>query len=108
MDSITFQIGELFFSWNERKSRANFKNHGVAFQEAATCWLDTYAVESYDEKHSDAETRWLMIGKSDVGRILACWYTERKFSEQEVIRLIGARRSTTSEKSLYYEKAKQR
>jgi uncharacterized DUF497 family protein len=108
MDSITFQIDDLFFSWDERKSRANFKNHGVAFQETATCWLDENTIETYDEEHSETETRWLMIGKSDVGRILTCWYTERRFGEQEVIRLIGARRSTTSEKSLYYEKAKQR
>ncbi len=106
MDSIIFQIGELFFRWDERKSRANFKNHGVAFQEAATCWLDESAVETYDEKHSDTEVRWLMIGKSDAGRILTCWYTERQFGKQEVTRLIGARRSTTSEKSLYYEKTK--
>jgi uncharacterized protein len=108
MDSITFQIGDLFFSWDERKSRGNFRNHGVAFQEAATCWLDGFAVEIYDEKHSEIETRWLMIGKSDVGRILTCWYTERQFGDQEIIRLIGARHSTFSEKSMYYEEAKKR
>jgi hypothetical protein len=108
MDSINFQIGDLFFSWDERKSRENFRKHGVAFQEAATCWLDENAIETYDEEHSESETRWLMIGRSDVGRILTCWYTERRFGEQEVIRLIGARRSISSEKSMYYEEAKKR
>jgi hypothetical protein len=106
MGSINFQIGDLFFSWDERKSRANFKNHGVAFHEAATCWIDDDAIEIYDEAHSETETRWLMIGKSDVGRLLTCWYTERQFGEQEAIRLIGARRSTNSEKRMYYEKTK--
>jgi len=101
MERIAFQIGDLFFSWDERKSQINLRNHGVAFQEAATCWLDEQAVEVYDEVHSDSETRWLVIGRSDLGRLLTCWYTERQLGEQEVVRLIGARFSTSNEKSLY-------
>ncbi len=108
MDSITFQIDDIFFNWDERKSRSNFKNHGVAFQEAATCWLDDDAVEIYDDEHSETEPRWLMIGRSDLGRLLTCWYTERQFGEQEVVRLIGARVTTPTEKSLYYETTKER
>jgi len=60
-------------------------------------------VEVYDEVHSDSETRWLVIGRSDLDRLLTCWYTERQLGEQEVVRLIGARLSTSKEKSLYHE-----
>jgi len=80
----------------------------VAFQEAATCWLDDFAVETYDQKHSEFEARWLLLGKSEIGRLLACWYTERKFGGQESIRLIGARPATNIEKGIYYENAKKR
>jgi len=106
MEPVVFQLDNFLFSWDERKSRSNFKNHSVVFSEAATCWLDEYAVEAFDEEHSDIETRWLMIGKSDLGRLLTCWYTERKFGDQEVVRLIGARRATTREKRTYYETKK--
>jgi hypothetical protein len=102
MERIAFQIGDLFFSWDERKSQMNLRNHGVAFDEAATCWLDKKAVEVYDEMHSTLETRWLVIGRSDLGRLLTCWYTERLLGEQEVVRLIGSRLSTSTEKSLYH------
>lgn len=107
MDTITFQISDLLFSWDDRKNRANFKKHQVAFEESATCWLDEYAVEAYDKEHSDTETRWLLIARSDLGRLLTCWYTEKQFNNQEVIRIIGARPSTSSEKRLYYGKQSQ-
>lgn len=103
MEPVVFQLGDFLFSWDERKSRSNFKNHGVAFSEAATCWLDEYAIEKFDDEHSDTETRWLMIGKSDLGRLLTCWYTERKFGDQDIVRLIGARHATAKEKRIYYE-----
>lgn len=102
------QIGELLFTWDERKNRANFKKHGVAFQEAATCWQDDFAVEVYDEKHSAVETRWLVIDKSAARRLLICWYTERDWDEQQVLRLIGARPVTILERERYYENAKKR
>lgn len=77
----------------------------MAFQEAATCWLDQHAIEVYAEEHSDRETRWLVIGRSDIGRLLTCGYTERQLGKQEVVRLIGARLST-SEGRVYIMKQK--
>ncbi|NUO78861.1 BrnT family toxin [candidate division KSB1 bacterium] len=102
MNKITFQIGDFLFSWDARKSRANYKKHGVMFDEAATCWLDEYAKETYDEEHSQNEIRWLMIGRSDLDRLLICWYAERRIGQQQVIRLIGARLATLKEKEMYY------
>lgn len=102
MEQITSQIGDFFFSWDEGKSRANNKKHGVTFHEAATCWLDSYAREIYDEGHSQNETRWLMVGRSNLDRLLICWYTERKIGQQQIVRLIGARITTLKEKEFYY------
>ena len=102
MDKITFQIGDFLFSWDERKSHANDKKHGVTFYEAATCWSDEYARELYDEEHSQSEVRWLLIGRSDLNRLLICWYTERRIDQQQAIRLIGARNANTKEKVIYY------
>ena len=33
-------MGDVRFEWDARKSRANKKKHGVAFEEARTAFLD--------------------------------------------------------------------
>jgi uncharacterized DUF497 family protein len=106
IEATVLRLGNLQFTWDGRKARSNFKYHGVAFTEAATCWLDEFAIETFDEAHSDTEARWLVVGKSDLRRLLTCWYTERKSGDQDVIRLIGARRATAGEKRKYYETKK--
>jgi hypothetical protein len=58
MEPIQFEIGDFFFSWDEQKSRANLKNHGVHFQEAATCWLDGNAVEGPCKRRNTLANDW--------------------------------------------------
>ncbi len=57
MDKITFE-------WDEKKNRANQKNHGVSFEEAQSVFFDDNAIQFWDEGHSDQEDRFLMLGMS--------------------------------------------
>ena len=103
---IKFQFAGFKFSWDDTKARMNKRNHGVAFEEAASCWLDPLNVESADPEHSLNESRWLLVGASKLNRLLICWFTERQVNVDEVVRIIGARKVNLSER-LRYEENKQ-
>ena len=73
--------------------------HGVSFTEGRTVFDDPLYVDFYDLDHSEDEERYLIIGKSNRGRLLIVSYTERR----ELIRIISAREVTKSEREAYEE-----
>jgi len=85
--------------WDERKAAANLAKHGVSFEEATTVFDDPLYVDFYDPDHSSEEHRYIIIGKSRLGRLLLVSYTERG----HVTRLISAREVTRSEREAYEE-----
>jgi uncharacterized protein len=99
---MEFRIGRLIFEWDAAKAESNTEKHGVAFEDAATVFMDGSAKTYYDQEHSDAEDRYFSIGFARSGRLLAVWFTERG----ERLRLIGARRATPSEHKRYDADAK--
>jgi hypothetical protein len=106
--SIRFRLGDLSFAWDPAKAEANVHSHGVAFEEAATTWLDPRAIERFDEEHSEVEDRWLRIGAGLRGALLVVWSTERATGGQPVIRIIGARRTERKERMLYARQSRTR
>ena len=48
--------------WDERKAAANLKKHRVAFEDAATVFLDPLATTYPDPDHSSAEQREITVG----------------------------------------------
>ena len=60
---------KIRFKWNSYKDKANFRNHGLSFDEAKTVFYDENAVEFYDKDHSLGEDRYLMIGLSSKLRL---------------------------------------
>ena len=95
----------MTFEWDENKAAENERKHeGVTFKEAAETFLDANAVEDFDDEHSDAEEiRYLRIGNSSK-RLLRVSYTVRADeSEDEIIRIISARKGKTEEEEIYYE-----
>ncbi len=95
----------MTFEWDENKAAENEKKHeGVTFKEAVEIFLDANAVEGYDDEHSDAkEIRYLRIGNSSK-RLLRVSFTVRADeSEDEIIRIISARKGKTREQEIYYE-----
>lgn len=87
----------LNFEWDNAKAAANFRKHGVTFEQAAYAFRDPFGVEWIDEKTSYGEDRVILLGMSG-GQILSVVYTERN----ERIRIISARRATKHEKDKYY------
>ena len=89
----------LTFEWDEEKSKANLRKHGVSFDEAKTVFNDPFAMTIADPDHSAREDRYIDMGMSSRGRILLVWYTEREPN----IRIIGSRKATPSQRRQYEE-----
>jgi len=82
--------------YDNRKATSNLKKHGVSFDEAASCLLDSMALV-YEDNHAENERRWVLLGMSDQARLLVVVYTLRG----ESVRLISARKPTTKEVMCY-------
>ncbi len=79
------------------KARSNYKKHGVSFEEAATVLHDGMALVQEDID-SVNESRWILIGLSSKARLITVVYT---LINDEVIRLISARKATRKEAEYY-------
>jgi uncharacterized DUF497 family protein len=87
------------FAWDTSKAAANLKKHQVSFDEAKTVFFDDFAVQFFDEEHSDTEERFIMLGMSSNARLLVVCHCER--AGGEVIRIISARKATRGESAFY-------
>jgi uncharacterized DUF497 family protein len=87
------------FSWDRAKAARNLKKHGVSFDEAQTVFYDDFAVQFFDETHSEGEERFLMLGMSTGANLLLVCHYEREGGQ--LIRIISARRATKSESTFY-------
>ena len=83
--------------WDPGKAAENLKKHGVRFEEAATSLLDPNAL-AQEDKDSESEARWVLIGMSANARLLTVVYTLR---DENRIRLISARKATRKEAAFY-------
>jgi len=87
------------FEWDKANSEKP-KKHGLTPQEAEEAFFDDYKVVFTDWKHSTAEQRITLLGKTKRGRLLNITYTIRV----KKIRIITARPTNRKEVPLY-EKA---
>ena len=90
---------ELRFEWDRGKAAENKRKHGVSFEEAETTFADDFAVLIDDPGHSGKEDRFLLLGLSSRLRTLVVSHCYRK--ENDVIRVISARKATRKERDLY-------
>jgi uncharacterized DUF497 family protein len=88
------------FEWDDAKARSNERKHGVSFEEATTVFDDGHSLLDFDYEHSIVEDRFMMVGYSVRGRLLAVWHTYR----DPLIRIIGARFATAAERKAYEER----
>lgn len=91
----------ILFEWNENKNIINIKKHGVCFEEAKTVFFDDYDILFDDPIHSKGEERFLIIGLSTTNKTLIVSHCYRE--NDNVIRIISARRATNSERRIYEE-----
>jgi uncharacterized DUF497 family protein len=88
------------FEWDYDKSKTNLKKHKVSFDEASTVFDDPLAAIFSDDAHSDQESRELLVGHSNLNRLLVVSFTERG---RDRVRIISARLATKSERKAYEE-----
>lgn len=92
---------ELRFEWDERKATTNRRKHGVSFEEARTVFLDEDALQIPDPEHSEDEDRFVILGVSSRLRVLVVCHCYRQ--DDEVIRIISARKADRGERRQYDE-----
>ena len=88
------------YEWSVVKEKLNIAKHGVTFEEAKSVFGDECALFLFDEKHSEHEDRFLLLGMSERDRILLVVHC---YKENDTIRIISARRATPKEKRQYKE-----
>jgi uncharacterized protein len=91
-------MNEIIFDWDERKAQTNEEKHGISFEEAQTVFYDPDARCMYDPDHSLDENRYIMLGLSESLRLLIVCHV---YQDQEVIRIISARKANRTETQQY-------
>jgi uncharacterized protein len=92
-------MSNLSFEWDEHKSVANAKKHGVSFEEAKSVFVDERAKLIDDPDHSDDEDRFVLLGLSGALRLLLVCHCYR--GDGNVIRIISARKASAQESKSY-------
>ena len=88
-------MNKLSFEWDPKKAESNRAKHGVSFDEAKTVFYDERALVIPDPDHSGIEERFVIMGMSALSRVVVVVHCFR--SNNEVIRIISARRAGTKE-----------
>jgi uncharacterized DUF497 family protein len=87
------------FEWDPRTAASNKRKHGVSFEEAATSFADPAGLLLEDRAHSE---RAVLIGVSRRLRVLFTVFVEL---EEDLVRIITARKATRKERRRYEEEA---
>jgi uncharacterized DUF497 family protein len=85
--------------WDENKNKENIKKHKISFEEARTVFYDPKGKLIHDPDHSDKEDRFIILGLSKALNLLVVCHCYR--DNDEVIRIITARRATKNEETSY-------
>jgi len=88
------------FEWDEQKATGNLAKHGISFEEAATVFGDPLSDTFPDPDHSLDEHRFIIMGMSEVSKILVVAHTD----DGETVRIISAREATHGERKSYEER----
>lgn len=87
------------FEWDNHKNEINIRKHKISFEEAKTVFYDKNARIIADPEHSQDEDRFIILGLSSAIRLLVVCHCYRK--NDEVIRIISARKATKNEIKYY-------
>ena len=87
------------FDWDAGNQRKSEVKHGVTQAEAEEVFFNNPLLISADNKHSEAESRYLALGKTNKDRGLTIIFTLRQGST--LIRVISARDQHRKERDIY-------
>jgi uncharacterized DUF497 family protein len=90
----------VLFEWDEAKARSNQRKHGVNFEDAILAFADPFALVEQD-RIEDGEFRWQTLGLAGGIVLLLVAHTVSSDADDEIIRIISARRATRKEGQRY-------
>jgi len=102
LSNVRVLPGPISFEWDKDNREKNWLKHRVSDQEAEEIFTYPEAVLIEDKKHSGAEKRYLIWGKTKAKRFLAVIFTIR----DNKIRIISARGIHQKERRFYEQKLK--
>jgi uncharacterized protein len=85
------------FEWDAGNSDKSWRKHGVSRAEAEQLFFNQPLVAAADERHSQREERFYVLGRTDAGRLLFAAFTIRG----ERIRVISARDMSQAERRFF-------
>ncbi|PIR22552.1 MAG: hypothetical protein COV44_07355 [Deltaproteobacteria bacterium CG11_big_fil_rev_8_21_14_0_20_45_16] len=92
------------FDWDPEKAKANLSKHKISFALATTVFDDPIHL-SIPDPDWKGEERWVSIGMASNTQTLVVVHTDRlRIAEEEVIRIISARKATRKERKEYEER----
>lgn len=96
------------FEWDENKNAENIKSHdGISFEEAISAFFDEWALDVFDDSHSDAdEKRFTLVGLAGEHLLRVTYMIRKNENDKEIIRLVSARKAKGFEKNDYDETRK--
>lgn len=90
------------FNWDKGNINKNIAKHKIKNGEAEEIFVNQPIVLIKDKRHSQAESRLMVLGQSDRKKLLSVVFTIRN----NQIRIISARPMGKKERSLYEQKSK--
>lgn len=85
------------FEWDDGNVTKNWEQHDVSTSECEQVFFNRPLIARRDSGHSEAESRFYVLGKTDEGRRLFVVFTIRS----DRIRIISARDMTHAERQRY-------
>jgi uncharacterized DUF497 family protein len=90
----------MIFEWDEKKDKINQAKHHLSFKDASSVFFDPLSVTRLD--NTDKEARRQIIGHLEGMLVILVVFTIRgERDEEEVVRIISARKATISERRSY-------
>ncbi|MGC1870423.1 MAG: BrnT family toxin [Acidobacteriaceae bacterium] len=97
---------QMRFTWDALKDRSNRRKHGIGFDTAARVFLDPFHLTRQD-RVVESELRWQTIGMVEGALlVLVAYAVANEEEEEEVIRIISARKGNRQERIEYEEASK--
>ena len=97
MQSLIELVKCTGFDWDNGNLSKNWEKHKVAYWECEQIFFNRPLVAARDEKHSNYEIRFYVLGKTDLNRKLFVVFTIRN----KLVRIISAKDMSRKEKQEY-------
>lgn len=101
--SCCIYIFDMKFEWDQKKNLANHIKHKINFELACEVFDDPLANYVFD-RVVDGEERWHVVGRVIGRHLLLVVHTYRNSENDEIIRIISARRASPHERRQYEER----